>query len=236
MAQERKFLILYRFARGPNPWKVTGFLNELGISYETRYLTMKEAKQTPFLTINPNGLVPVIEDPNTGITLWDSGAILEYLAEIYDTHFQFSFPADTVEFYHVKQWLYFQMSGQSPSYGQAVWFLRHHPENLPSVQERYKNEMRRVTGVLEKYLEGRQYLVGDKLTYADIAFVPWQVGAMKIISDNIITTSEFPNVASWVGRITSRPHFERTFQYSTAALSYPESLDSMARDKIMYEK
>ena len=235
MNEEQKPIILYGFARGPNPWKVAGFLNELGVPYETKYLTLEEVKQEPFLKINPNGRVPAIEDPNTGITLWESGAILEYLAEKYDKDYKFSFPAGTAEFYHTKQWLHFQMSGQGPYYGQAAWFVRHHPENLPSVQERYKNEIRRVTGVLEKWLTGRQYLVGDRLTYADLSFLPWQVGAMTVIGENIVPASEFPNVTSWVERMSSRPQLKRISEDRTAALAHQEKLQSQAGGKKLYE-
>jgi glutathione S-transferase len=122
---------------------------------------MGDLKKPPFEKINVNGRVPAIEDPNTGITLWESGAIIEYLTEVYDTKNTLSF-ASSPEKYLVKQWLHFQMSGQGPYYGQAAWFAKFHPEQIDSAKDRYFEQIKRVLGVLNKALEGKQYLVGDK--------------------------------------------------------------------------
>ena len=124
---------------------------------------MADLKKPPFEKLNPNGRVPVIEDPNTGITLWESGAIVEYLVETYDTKHSLTY-ASSPEKHFVKQWLHFQMSGQGPYFGQAAWFEKFHPEKIESAKERYKNEIKRVLKVLDKHLEtsGKGYLVGDK--------------------------------------------------------------------------
>jgi len=124
---------------------------------------MADLKKPPFEKLNPNGRVPAIEDPNTGITLWESGAIVEYLVETYDTKHSLTY-ASSPEKYFVKQWLHFQMSGQGPYFGQAAWFEKFHPEKIESAKERYKNEIKRVLKVLDKHLEssGKGYLVGDK--------------------------------------------------------------------------
>jgi glutathione S-transferase len=113
--------------------------------------------------LNPHGRVPAIEDPNTGITLWESGAIVEYLVETYDTKHSLTY-ASSPEKYFVKQWLHFQISGQGPYFGQAAWFEKFHPEKIESARERYKNEIKRVLKVLDKHLEtsGKGFLVGDK--------------------------------------------------------------------------
>jgi glutathione S-transferase len=84
-------------------------------------------KQNPYTSINPNGRVPAVQDPNTGITLWESGAILEYLVETYDKNNTVSFAAGTTQYFEAKQWLHYQMSGQGPYFGQAVWFTVYHP-------------------------------------------------------------------------------------------------------------
>ncbi|KAL1835953.1 hypothetical protein VTK73DRAFT_5251 [Phialemonium thermophilum] len=195
----------------PNPWKVLMLLEELGVPYEQRTLAFPELKQPPFLQINPNGRVPAIEDPNTGITLWESGAILEYLIETYDKDHRVSFPAGTPESFHAKQWLHYQMSGQGPYYGQAVWFLRHHHEQLPSAQERYIKEIKRVTGVLDGWLEGRQYLVGDKFTFADLAFLPWQ-NLVAEYFPTLFPRGEFRNVDAWVDRMKARPAIAKVLE------------------------
>lgn len=120
-----------------------------------------DVKGEAYTKINPNGRTPAIEDPNTGITLWESGAILEYLVDTYDKDHKVSY-ASFPEKYHTKQYLYFQMSGQGPYFGQTTWFRHFHPEKLESAKKRYDEQLVRVVGVLNNILAGKQYLVGDK--------------------------------------------------------------------------
>lgn len=94
-------------------------LEELGLPYENHFLQPNEVKQEPFTNLNPNGRVPCIEDPNTRIVLWESAAINEYLVETYDPDGRLWFSQGHDHFY-MKQWLYFQMSGQGPYYGQGL--------------------------------------------------------------------------------------------------------------------
>lgn len=100
-------------------------------------------KQEPFISLNPNGRVPVIKDPNTGITLWESGAIVEYLVETYDKEKKMTFDSFP-EKYLLKQYLHFQMSGQGPYYGQLGWFSFFHPEKIESAISRYEEQTFRV--------------------------------------------------------------------------------------------
>jgi len=118
-------------------------------------------KKPPFEKVNVNGRVPAIGDPNAGITLWESGAIIEYLQETYDKNNTLNYTSSPHKYY-VKQWLHFQMSGQGPYFGQAAWFTKFHPEELKSAQDRYLDQIKRVLSVLDKHLQGKQYLVGDK--------------------------------------------------------------------------
>jgi glutathione S-transferase len=124
---------------------------------------MGDLKKPPFEKINPNGRVPAIVDPNTGISLWESGAIIDYLIETYDKTNSLTY-TNSPEKYQVKQWLHFQMSGQGPYFGQAAWFVKFHPEQVASAQDRYKDQIKRVLQVLDKHLSatGKEYLVGDK--------------------------------------------------------------------------
>ncbi|RHZ43422.1 uncharacterized protein CDV56_101487 [Aspergillus thermomutatus] len=177
-------IILYGHRAGPNPRKVA---------------------MPAFERINPNGRVPAIEDSNTGITLWESGAIIEYLVERYDPSLTISFPPGSAESHHARQWLYFQSSGQGRYFGQAVWFRVHHPERIPSAVNRYVNEIRRVVGVLDRALEGRQYLVGGRLSYADISFVTWMEVVPWASDNGIELEREFPNVYAWLTRVKLRP-------------------------------
>ncbi|KAI0174447.1 thioredoxin-like protein [Pestalotiopsis sp. NC0098] len=124
----------------PNPWKVVIILEELKLPYKIHKLELTEVKSDDYVKLNPNGRLPTILDSNTGITLWESGAIIAYLIDHYDKNGDISFDT-TPEKYLTKQWLAFQISGQGPYYGQAIWFARFHPEKLPSAIDRYVNEV-----------------------------------------------------------------------------------------------
>lgn len=105
--------------------------------------------------------MPALEDPNTGITVWESGAILEYLIETYDKEGKLT-ATDEKSKWALKQYLHFQMSGQGPYYGQAMWYHRIQPEN-ESAKERYIDQVVRVMEVLDNILKDKKYLVADKL-------------------------------------------------------------------------
>lgn len=150
-------------------------LSELSIPYVNIIMDFSELKQAPFESQFPNGRVPAIEDPNTNLKLWESGAIIEYLLATYDTTNSLSYTTGP-EKWNQKCWLHFQTSGQGPYFGQRAWFILYHPEkDLKSCLDRYGNEIRRVLGVIDSHLKqsGTEYLVGNKVSYADLAFVPW---------------------------------------------------------------
>lgn len=199
-----KPITLYGHVGGPNPWKVAMVAEELGVPYDFKILEFPEMKKEPYEKINPNGRVPAIEDPNTGITLWESGAIVEYLVETYDKDKKISFTAGTPDYFHAKQWLHYQMSGQGPYFGQAVWFKMFHPEKIQSAQDRYVNEIRRVSGVLNRVLEKQDWLAGGKYSYVDVAFVPWYE-VVPWAASEIDLEKEFPKLYEWLNRIKSRP-------------------------------
>ncbi|KAI0868718.1 glutathione S-transferase [Hypoxylon argillaceum] len=200
---------------GPNPWKVVLILEELSVPYEIVSFKFEQIKKKPFLDLNPNGRVPAIQDPNTDLVLWESGAIINYLIEQYDKSHLISY--DTLkEKNHCNQWLHFQMSGQGPYFGQAGWFTVLHSEKLPSAIERYQNEVRRIHGVLDGWLQrdgGRQWLVGDKITYADLAFATWNDR-----SDAVLQCAPkdkfrgFPHVQAWHERMTQRPSWKAAME------------------------
>ncbi|KAF2477673.1 glutathione S-transferase [Lindgomyces ingoldianus] len=198
---------------GPNPPKIAILLEELELPYEVEDISFPDLKKPEFLAINPNGRMPAIYDPNTDLTLWESGAIIEYLIEKYDTKHKLSFAPGTPESYHAKQWLFFQTTGQGPYYGQAVWFSKFHPEKVPSAVERYTKEINRVTGVVEGHLSGRKtdtstggpWLVGDKFSYADLAWIPWQDLTARMMPKEAFNADDFPAVKEWMDKMTSRP-------------------------------
>lgn len=214
-----KPIILYSHQYGPNPWKVALILEELELLYETKFVDFAAVKKEPYLSLNPNGRLPTIQDPNTGIVLWESGAIVQYLIEQYDKTHKISY-SEFPQNHHLRQWLFFQVSGQAPYYGQASWFSRFHPEKIQSAIDRYVSEMHRVNGVLERVLEHRDWLVGDKCTYADLAFIAWQRWAPKYGGEDIY--QKFPSVGAWVKRMEARPTVQRVYKHQDDAMAEVE--------------
>lgn len=211
-------------ATGPNPWKVAIILEELKVPYTTKFINMADMKKPPFETLNPNGRVPVIEDPNTGITLWESGAIIEYLVQTYDTTAALTYTSSPERFY-VSQWLHFQMSGQGPYFGQAVWFTRFHEESLPSAKKRYHDQVKRVFYVLDKALEGKQWLVGNKCTIADLSFVTWDLMLPFIFGDDtgsLELEKNYPNYFAWNKRLMERSAVKKIAKDKTEATAVHE--------------
>jgi glutathione S-transferase len=104
-------------------------------------------KQPAYESIDPDDRVPSIQDPNPGITLWEPGAIIEYLVFKCHKGHKISFEPNCTEPYHARQWLHYQGSGQGPYFGRAVWFKMYHSERLQSAYDRYVGEIRRASGV-----------------------------------------------------------------------------------------
>lgn len=194
---------------GPNPPKVHMLCEALSLPYELIDVQFPDLKKPDFLALNPNGRMPAIQDPNTDLTLWESGAILEYLVEKYDTDHKLSFPAGSNEAQLARQWLFFQVSGQGPYYGQAMWFTKYHPEQIASAQDRYYREIERVTSVLNAHLEKQDkgadgpWLVGGKFSYADLAFVPWQWMIGMGLKEKV-DLSPYKEATSWLERLTAK--------------------------------
>ena len=160
--------------------------------------------------------MPAIEDPNVDLTLWESGAIYQYLTEQYDTDKRLTYT--TVKEKNLcNQFLHFQMSGQGPYFGQCGVFQHLFPEKIPSVIERFANEIKRVLGVLEIVLSAKpadaQWLVGDKMTFADMAFVPWNFRLADVLMqpwDDI--WDGFPHVRAWHERMVELPSWKRAME------------------------
>ncbi|KAK9448929.1 glutathione S-transferase [Limtongia smithiae] len=208
-------------SRGPNPPKVAFVLKELDLPFEHAPIEFSEVKQAKYLAINPNGRLPSIQDPNTNLTLWESGAIVEYLVEKYDTEYKISFAPDTPEYWHARQYLYFQTTGQGPYFGQVVWFIRAHEEKLPSAVGRYVKEVIRVTTVLESILAKEKeiypdtdgpWLVGNKYSYADLSFLPWYSVMKAVLTPEQFDVTSSPLVSEWLTKITERPAIKSVLQ------------------------
>ncbi len=155
----------------PNGWKVSIALEELGLEYTVHpiALSKNEQKEEWYLKINPNGRIPAIVDrPNGDLPVFESGAILIYLAEKTGK----LLPAGGASRMRALEWLMFQMAGIGPMMGQANVFFRYAPEKIPYAIERYQREVRRLFEVLERRLGESEYL-GDDYSVADIANWSW---------------------------------------------------------------
>lgn len=180
----------------PNGRKVSIALEELGLDYEVHALNLKalEQKQPEFLAINPNGRIPAIVDD--GFAVFESGAILLYLAEKTGR----LIPADVKGRSQVVQWLMWQMGGLGPMQGQANVFFRYFPETIQPVIDRYQNETKRLYGVMDARLGEAEWLAGD-YSIADIACYPWV--AQHDWSG--VSLNPFPNLARWFTTMGERP-------------------------------
>jgi glutathione S-transferase len=187
----------------PNGQKASVTLEVLDIPYTTRALDLykNEQKEDWYLKINPNGRIPAIVDHSNGdFAVFESGAIMLYLAQNYDPNHKL-WPKDPKLQSQVVQWLMFQMGGVGPMMGQAEHFIRSAPEKIEYAINRYTNETKRLFSVIESQLTGRDYLVGDQLTIADIAHYTWASNAHHMN----ISLSEFPNLEKWADRISKNP-------------------------------
>ncbi|KAF1987296.1 hypothetical protein K402DRAFT_412262 [Aulographum hederae CBS 113979] len=178
---------------GPNPWKVAFILAELQIPFEIKWTKYLDLRREPYLSINPNGKVPSIEDPNTGVTVFESGACIQYIIET----------RITTPRQRYKRRLFFRCSGQGPYFGQKMWFSNFHSEkNIVSAIERYAFEAKGIIGVLESKLAkqkqgGSDWLVGDKCRYADLAFVSWNNLIPAMFPEGFEVEEEFPLFYGW---------------------------------------
>lgn len=123
------------------------------------------------------------------------------------------------------------MSGQGPYYGQAVSFSYIHSEYLPSAINRYKNEVLRVSGVLDKWLETHEWLVGEKMSFADLAFVPWQQFAEKLFEGEKDFTQEFPRLQGWLQRMRTLTPVVELFRVKPPILQIPSVKEKMASQR-----
>ncbi len=191
----------------PNGRKVSIMLEECGLPYNVHKIDIGKGDQfTPeYVAINPNSKIPTMVDSNgpdgKPITLFESGAILVYLAQ----HYQKFLPPDWHQLYHVFEWLMFQMGGVGPMFGQTHHFLRAAPEPVPYAIDRYKKETDRLYGVMDKELAKRDYLAGNFYSIADIATYPWVARYEWHKTD----LNQFPNVKRWFDGIGKRPAVQR---------------------------
>jgi GST-like protein len=209
-------------ATTPNGRKVSIALEELGLAYTVRPISLRklEQKEPWFLAINPNGRIPAIVDRGAGdFPVFESGAILVYLAEKTGR----LMPADPQGRSRVLQWLMFQMGGVGPMQGQANVFFRYFPDKLPVVIDRYQNETRRLYGVMDARLAQAEFLAGD-YSIADIAVYPWV--AQHEWSG--VDLAPFPALFRWYATLGERPAVRRGMDVPTVDITAEQRLRSGA--------
>jgi GST-like protein len=199
------------FSPTPNGLKVRLYLEEAGLPYRVIPVQLSAGQQfaPEFQAISPNSKIPAIVDhaPADGgapLPVFESGAILLYLAEKSGR----MLPRDPRERLQVLQWLVWQVAGLGPMAGQAGYFHVYAPEPVPFAIERYTRELRRLYGVLDRQLEGRDHIAGGDYSIADIATYPWIVphaGHGQNLAD-------FPNLSRWFQALGERPALRRTYE------------------------
>ena len=186
-------------AATPNGYKISIALEELGLKYKVRKLdfSAEEQKEEWFLKINPNGRIPaIIDHDNNGLSVFESGAILLYLADKYNK----LIPQDPTGRIKCIEWLMFQMGGLGPMQGQANVFGRYFEEKIPSAISRYRNECRRLYAVLDKHLFEREWIC-DEYSIADIANWSW----VRIYKWSEVDITGLDNLRLWMDRMQERP-------------------------------
>lgn len=198
----------------PNGVKVSIMLEELGLPYECHLVDFATADQkTPeFLSLNPNNKIPAIIDPDgpggQPMGLWESGAILIYLAEKTGQ----LLPADPVQRYHTLQWLMFQMGGVGPMFGQVGFFHKFAGKDFEDKRprDRYLNESKRLLTVLDKHLQGKDWVMGTEYTIADIAIFPWIKNLVEFYQAGPLVEFEtFNEVQRVLAEFVKRPAVEK---------------------------
>jgi len=198
----------------PNGVKVSIMLEETGLAYEPHLVDINkdESHTAEFLSLNPNGKIPAIIDPNgpggAPLGLFESGAILQYLA---DKSGQL-LPADPARRYETLQWLHFQMGGIGPMFGQVGYFWKFAGREIEDRRplERYVAESRRLLGVLEGRLDGRRWIMGEDYSIADIASMGWVRNLIGFYgAREIVRYDELKSVPAWLDRCLERPAVQR---------------------------
>ena len=187
----------------PNGRKVSIMLEEIGMDYEVHAINITKGEQhdPKFLEIAPNNKIPVIVDRDNGLSLMESGAILQYLAR---KSGQF-LPATDTDFWKMQEWLMFQMASVGPMFGQVHTFVRYGESKNVEASERYLKECHRLYGVMDNHLSDRNYFLGVNYSIVDIAIFPW-IGRHDWQTVNL---NDYPNVAKWYVNLAGRPAVQR---------------------------
>jgi GSH-dependent disulfide-bond oxidoreductase len=214
-------MLKFYFNGSPNPTKVALFLEEAGIEYQAVPVDTRKGDQfaPAFLAVNPNGKVPAIDDGGT--LVFDSNAILLYLAEKTG-----KFLPKPTERAALLSWLMFVATGVGPYSGQAVHFRHFTPEKVPYAHERYQFEVQRHYAVLETHLAKRRYMVGDSYTIVDMDLWGWARLLPFILGDDAF--AKYPQVKRLVDEISARPAAARAIALKDK-FTFKAEMDDEAR-------
>ncbi|MGO8968386.1 MAG: glutathione binding-like protein [Myxococcaceae bacterium] len=217
----------------PNGHKVTIFLEETGLEYRLLPVNITKGEQfhPDYLRISPNNKMPAIVDtapPDGGppLALFESGAILEYLA-VKAGRF---LPTELRARANVMQWLFWQMAGLGPMLGQNHHFALYAPEKIPYAIERYVKETARLYRVLDTQLSGRDY-VAETYSIADMACHPWIAGHARQGQK----LEDFPNVKRWFESVAARPAVQRAYALGPVVSASPMVLTEEARRALFHQ-
>ena len=191
----------------PNGRKVSILLEELGIPYNVHPIDISKDEQLApdFLKIAPNNRIPAIVDQETGQTLMETGAIMLYLADKHGT-----FRCEGAEYWRMVEWLMWQMGGLGPMLGQVHHFVKYNKGKSDYGEARYSKEGHRLYGVLNRRLEGRDFIAGEgrgDYTIADMACWPW----VSRFEWQEVDLNDYPNVRDWYLRIAERPAVQKGY-------------------------
>jgi GSH-dependent disulfide-bond oxidoreductase len=198
----------------PNGVKVSIMLEEIGLPYEPHLVDFgKDDQKTPeFLSLNPNGKIPAIIDPDgpggKPLGLFESGAILQYLGEKTGR----LLPADPARRWETIQWVHFQMGGIGPMFGQVGYFNKFAGKDYEDKRprDRYVNESKRLLDVMEKRLDGRSWFLGDEYTIADISMLGWVRNLINFYeARELVAFDSLKHVPAWLERGLARPAVQR---------------------------
>jgi GST-like protein len=221
----------------PNGKKVTILLEELGVPYTVKVVNIGRGDQftSEFLKISPNNRMPALVDTDAKLAIFESGAIMMYVAEKFGRFF----PQEPAKKYDVIQWVMWQMGNQGPKFGEQGHFFRASQDakngDLTYANTRFANEVHRLYGVMELGLHDKRYLAADEYTIADMICYPWAAG-WKLRK---IDLAEFPNVKRWMDELEARPALQKAM---AVGAEYQEDVSTLSdeekarRAKLLYNQ
>ncbi|MDA8811967.1 glutathione S-transferase N-terminal domain-containing protein [Amylibacter sp.] len=202
----------------PNGRKVSILLEELGVPYEVHSIDLSKDEQfsKEFSKISPNNKIPAIVDRETGVEMMETGAIMLYLSNKYG-----KFQCEGAEYWQMVEWLMWQMAGFGPMLGQVHHFVKYNKGKSEYSEKRYYNEAKRLYNVLEKQLEGRDFIAGEgkgSYSIADMSCWPW----VSRFEWQEIDLNLYPNIKDWYIQISNRPAVQKGYSIPKFVTEIPK--------------